>query len=253
MARKKEQENGALVPADDLKQLAARINAQYGALVESAGATVMHFRRTEEYCRGIGRDLLLARERVRGSFVKWLREETTVPQATAYRLMNRVDDQKKISQLINLQPDELPSRLNVAPAPEEAEEAPEPDETPPEADSGEAMAISAAAEAGETHPEADSDEAMATSEPVERKEKGYPHSDRIYNWLRLVSGEMEYIHIKLGGLDALLAEPDKWDRRFVQEAILPVAESVRDGLNQYLQRLRDAFQKNRPGSGEKSH
>lgn len=69
----------------------------------------------------------------------------------------------------------------------------------------------------------------------------YPHSDRLYSWLRTVSAQTEFIHIKLGGIKALLAEPDKWDWEAVRGYILLVMESVEKTIAEYRKELERAL------------
>jgi len=233
-------DNGVLVPADDLKQLAARINAQYGALQESAGAMLMHWRRTLDYRRAVGRDLLLAREKVgHGSFLTWLREETQIPERTAYRWMDQANEQ--ICHMANLNPADVADRLTVAPAPETPGDAEGADGMPAGVVSDAATGNSEnTAEAGEG--EGAPSDAPPPEIPPAPPKPTYPHSDRLYRWLRVVAADTEVIKVDLGGIEVMLAEREKWDWQAVEGYILAALEGVHKTIRSFLKEIKNALQ-----------
>jgi hypothetical protein len=72
-----------------------------------------------------------------------------------------------------------------------------------------------------------------------------PYNRMLRNWLNFVRGQTFYIEAPVegggkGGLAALLAERDRWDWEDVREQLLPDLEGLRDTIEEYIRRLRDA-------------
>lgn len=78
--------------------------------------------------------------------------------------------------------------------------------------------------------------------PREPPPPQYPHSDRLYRWLRTVAADTEVIKHELGGIEALLAERDKWDWHAVEGYILTTLESVQKTIGHYLKEVKHALQ-----------
>jgi hypothetical protein len=65
----------------------------------------------------------------------------------------------------------------------------------------------------------------------------YPHSDLLTDWLRAVAGTTLIRNIERGGIAALVAESDKWDRRHVREYILPSLDALAETIARYRKEI----------------
>jgi hypothetical protein len=71
-----------------------------------------------------------------------------------------------------------------------------------------------------------------------------PHSDRLHRWLAAVEGETALL-IGEGGIEALLAEPEKWDWDDVSAFLLPQIKGLQRILASYEKELENHASKNR--------
>ena len=65
----------------------------------------------------------------------------------------------------------------------------------------------------------------------------HPHSDLLNRWLDLVAGTTHVIKIERGGIEAMLAERDKWDWRDVKTYTLPMLEALSKTLTEYAEAI----------------
>lgn len=75
--------------------------------------------------------------------------------------------------------------------------------------------------------------------PPPEPEPSHPHSDRLVAWLRSVVRQTLIIETELGGLPALLSEPDKWDWREVKEYVLPMLDAHAETIARYRKEIAD--------------
>jgi ParB family chromosome partitioning protein len=66
----------------------------------------------------------------------------------------------------------------------------------------------------------------------------YPHSDCLTKWLHFVSGQTFVIEIEMGGMPALLQEPQLWDWRDVEEYLIPQLEDLSERIDTYLKEIK---------------
>lgn len=72
----------------------------------------------------------------------------------------------------------------------------------------------------------------------------YPHSDKIRLWMSFVAGKMHSIDVEDGGIEALLAEPGKWDWKLTKEFIIPQMADLLEALSRYKKEVENAAHKN---------
>lgn len=87
-------------------------------------------------------------------------------------------------------------------------------------------------------PQAEPEPSTPKGKPAPR----YPHSDQLVKWLDWLAGETFVIDVEQGGIKALTAERDKWDKRQVREFILPQLKDLADTINEFYQEIHHAFE-----------
>jgi hypothetical protein len=70
--------------------------------------------------------------------------------------------------------------------------------------------------------------------------RSYPHSERLWRWLETVCDQALIIN-DMGGIKALLAEPDKWDRVAVFNFVLPMLEALKERISEFHREVSHAF------------
>ena len=73
--------------------------------------------------------------------------------------------------------------------------------------------------------------------PPSKPQPKHPHSDLLVNWLRIASGQTLIINVEMGGIGALLSEPDKWDWREVREYVLPMLDAHLETIKQFRKEI----------------
>ncbi len=81
------------------------------------------------------------------------------------------------------------------------------------------------------------EERKRSREAVEVK---HSHSDRLYAWQRSVAVETEVIDLRLGGIESMLADREKWDWSVVRGQILPALEDLEKTISRYRKEIENA-------------
>jgi uncharacterized ParB-like nuclease family protein len=89
--------------------------------------------------------------------------------------------------------------------------------------------------ASESQPE----QPPSRADPLARYER-FPHSERLINWLRRVQGDTFVIRVELGGIKALLAEPEKWDWGEVRTYLLPMLDGLAATVREFHTEIQNA-------------
>ena len=74
--------------------------------------------------------------------------------------------------------------------------------------------------------------------------KTYPHSDLIKRWMEFAGGQMCVINNEQGGIEALLAEPSKWDWPETKTFILSQLRALIENALKYEKAIKDHASKN---------
>jgi hypothetical protein len=207
---------------DELRQLAARINAAHGAAQEAARAAMASARASIFHAREAGEALIEAKGRLgHGSFMAWVGEETTLPHRCATQYMQVAAGWPQLERQIGIDANlTINGALRLLSAPAEGEEA----ETPPGAEdatpggNGEATEDVSEGVSGDGAAEGEWFDQEAGPPPTPR----YLYSDLLRAWAGHVMGITLQMNEDYGGLKAMLAEKDKWDWREVRSYLLPV-------------------------------